>query len=388
MVVVLGKNNYTSYGVIKSLGEAGYNSCVISQYSPFIPRWKADVVSKYTKERYFVRQKNDAGILNILMNEIDTSEGKLLLIPTDDYNVAFVEANATVLRTKYYIPYVKNGSIKLLQQKGYQKRIAEQSGFCVARNWQILAEKSNVQIPQDMVYPCFVKPLISIEGAKSMMRRCNSKEELQQHLSNASAKTVNYCVEEFIDITKEYSVPGYSFGGKVYIPAFCKKLVTSRGSHCGVTVLAEIESASRYLSIVEKITEFVNCCGYNGIFDVEIIESNGKIYFNEINFRDSAAEYGVTTAGVSVPGKYVEAVLNSKFEPEEVNEKVIFINEFAALNEYKDGVIDLKKYKEYVNMATVPFLTDKSDIFAKLSFEANIFRYIILKFLRGVMGTL
>ena len=70
---------------------------------------------------------------------------------------------------------------------------------------------------------------------------------------------------------------------------------------------------SDFQPLVDDLIKFVNSLGYEGLYDVDLIESvNGKMYFVEINMRFGASGYAVTKCGVNLPGMYADYMLTGK----------------------------------------------------------------------------
>ena len=86
-------------------------------------------------------------------------------------------------------------------------------------------------IPQNINYPCFVKPLASVVGGKSGLKMCPNEKTLNNHLKTIGIKypNVKFLIEDFKNIETEYAVLGYADGSEVFIPGIIQILSIAHG---------------------------------------------------------------------------------------------------------------------------------------------------------------
>lgn len=143
-------------------------------------------------------------------------------------------------------------------------------------------------ICKDIGYPCIIKPEMSSSGHGHIV--INNPQEVENayeySISHARGKSKRVIVEEFINIDLELTVLTYRYFDN-------EKIVTStippiehkrpKGVYHYIeswhpyTVSEDIASRAR-----EYATKIVDALGGVGIFGVELILSNGRLYFNEV----------------------------------------------------------------------------------------------------------
>ena len=181
--------------------------------------------------------------------------------------------------------------------------MATEAGFNVPKSWNLQDSK---EIPVDVCYPCLIKPLISCEGAKSDIRVCRTREELEQNL-NSLEYTKNVLLQQYIERDYEISILGCGLSsGKCIIPAVENKL-TLYPKYVGLECLANIQSLEEG-PIKASIENLIATTGYVGLFSVEMMhcKNDDKFYFTEINLRNDGAEALVTKYGANLPLNHVE----------------------------------------------------------------------------------
>lgn len=228
LVVVLTRNYSTGLSVVRSLGAAGYPVDIVASGNK---EGKSAIVasSKYVTEHCEVITKkvkdaNDDELVAKLLEYKGKYVEKPVLFPTDDYTASVMDYNRSKLEDIFIMPSIKNGGdgrLAYLMNKIVQCNIAAEVGFPVAKGWEISLREDEIEIPEDMVYPCFVKPAESITGYKLEMKRCDTKEDLEAHLyllqSNFRNRTI--LVQEFLNIDKEIELDGLCFDQEIIVPA-------------------------------------------------------------------------------------------------------------------------------------------------------------------------
>lgn len=67
--------------------------------------------------------------------------------------------------------------------------------------------------------------------------------------------------------------------------------------------------------LCKKVRKLMKETRYSGIFSIDLlIEKDGKIYFLEVNFRNSAWSYPSTCAGVNLPVIWAKSILGNKLD--------------------------------------------------------------------------
>lgn len=153
-----------------------------------------------------------------------------------------------------------------------------------------VVDLKNIHLSDNMLYPCIVKPLVSAEGKKSDIRKCDTKEQVLLYLKNL--KKLGYrrlLIQEFLEFESEYVMVG-ALSQKNCCWFISKKIriwPASGGSSSYLQITDEKDVQDFY----SKIRNVLMQIGYDGIFDVAALRVGDKIYLNEINLRNSGTIY-------------------------------------------------------------------------------------------------
>lgn len=299
-VIVFGNDHTNSVGVIQSLGKAGYRSIGL------VYGFKNDFVksSKYV-ERVISAKDAQACIDKLVEANFNTQE-RMPIIATCDMAALTLERNKERLKDRFLFEHAINYTLDYLAKKENQVRMAIDAGFNVPKSWNLNDTK---QIPDDVTYPCLIKPLVSCEGAKSDIRVCCSREELEKNL-NSLDYTKKVLLQQYIKRDYEISILGCGLSsGICLIPAIENKL-TLYPKHVDLECLANMQSLEDG-PIKKSIENLVSAAGYVGLFSVEMMhcKDDDKFYFTEINLRNDGAEAFVTKYGANLPLNHVEDLL-------------------------------------------------------------------------------
>ena len=300
VAVVFGNDHTNSVGVIQSLGKAGYKSIglLFGGKSDFV------ISSKYTSG--IITAKDPQACIDKLFANIPVSDLKIPIIACCDMSALTLERNKDRLKEYFVFEHSTHYSLEYLAKKENQVRMATEAGFNVPKSWNLQDSK---EIPVDVCYPCLIKPLISCEGAKSDIRVCRTREELEQNL-NSLEYTKNVLLQQYIERDYEISILGCGLSsGKCIIPAVENKL-TLYPKYVGLECLANIQSLEEG-PIKASIENLIATTGYVGLFSVEMMhcKNDDKFYFTEINLRNDGAEALVTKYGANLPLNHVEDLM-------------------------------------------------------------------------------
>lgn len=372
-VIVAGRNYSSNLCMARSLGKAGYEVEVVRVFTKrpkttdIMKQLKPDAYSKYVKAYHVcITNRKNRRIVDMLKELADPNR-KLLLIPNDDLVASTVDTNLDELKEFFLIPNVNGvqGEIDRLMSKSVQKEIASAAGLPVLNSCVIRTEKGNFEIPETVTYPCFIKPNISKNSSKSRIRKCENEAELKSALKEFSAKKdIEMLVEDYIEIAKEYSLLGLSTKDGTVGPGI---FIVEEGGHAerkGVTMSGRILPCAQMQPLVSDLNRFVDSLGYEGLFDVDLIETTeGKVYFVELNLRYGASGYAVTESGVNLPGMYADYMLLQKAI--DLNCKVedgkVFISEKIMIDEYIGDFLAKTDLKRMMESVDIHFIMDVHD---------------------------
>ena len=391
-VVIIGQNYSTSYGVIRAMGEAGLRCEVGKRIHNKIPRFLSpELKSKYVDKYVYLMTGDDLSMIHDIISNFSVEGKRKVLIPTDDYCAALIDRNLIELQKYFYIPNINGvaGEVSKMMDKFHQKRIARQYNISTADICVIESIKDiEIVIPRDITYPCFIKPLFSAGISKSLIRKCDSYNELVSGLTEAfNDSGCKMLIEKCIEVESEYTIPGIAVDGRVVIPSLIEKTEIGAGAHRGVTISGKVLSSNQLDVLVRKLERFIKDIGFTGIFDIEIFISKGNYYFNELNLRYGAAGYALTGSGINLPALYVDSLLKGKIindENNQIKQGLSFVNEKAAFEFYLAGYCSFLDFIHSIKKADIRFIITGSDIKVVFSFLRLVVMSFFVKILKNV----
>lgn len=373
-VLISGRNYCSNLCLARSFGEAGYETEIlrIFQTRPSLMKcllpYAPDAYSKYIKAFHeCITHRKSRRLVNRLIELADPNR-KMLLIPADDLVACIVDENMDVLREYYEVPSIggQQGEISRLMSKEIQTEMAAAAGLPVINSCVIRTECGEFEIPESVTYPCFIKPNISKNSSKSKMKRCDSEQELRDTLEEYTQhKDVEMLVEDFVDIKKEYAILGLSTRDGVVAPGFFGAEEGGHGPRRGVTMIGKVLPTSCQQKLIDDICKFVASLNYEGLFDVDLIETEeGKIYFVELNLRYGASGYAITRCGANLPGMFADYMLQGK--PIDLNCTVAqtgktFISEKVSREEYIDCLLTKAELDRKMDSVDIHFVKNEED---------------------------
>lgn len=220
-------------------------------------------------------------------------------------------------------------------------------------------------IPDTIQYPCYTKPLATMNGGKGGMHRCNNEKELTHALNEyitVRTQTGKVLAEQYKEIDTEYALLGFSDGKEVVIPGILKLLVVSRKNK-GIALQGKVMPVEGFEEVIEKYKLLVLRIGFVGVFDIDFYESGGKLYFCEMNLRFGGSGYAITKMGVNLPAKMVQYFKDGEIgtKSQEISGEAIYVNERMCIEDWKNGFITLKDYHHFIRTADILFIHDQDD---------------------------
>lgn len=395
LIIVLSRNYSTGLGVIRSLGAAGYTvdliastkkkgSSVIASSSKYVRNSVEVVTSKI---------QGDTGdkLLEEIMKYSKYEKGNMVLFPVDDFTTSVIDLNREILKPYFYMPEIvggSNNSICKIMNKIVQTKLAEEAGLLIPKEW-VISLKEELSIPNDIIYPCFVKPLQSITGQKKEMKVCQNENELKGQLSKMQSF---FCerevlIQEYLTIDKEFDLSGVSIDQEIIIPAVIEKTKIAT-YELGVTMCGKLQPVEILGDVKEKIIKLLKSIHYVGMFDMELYLCGDKIYFNEINFRSGGPNYSYYLNGVNLPAIFVKEIIGQKHNPEEEKMEKFgqtFVYEKVAWEDFIHFHITKQELDQLLKNADYVLLNDKSDPKPGDYFNKRIRLSLIKKRLKNMM---
>jgi len=361
-VIVIGRNYTSRLGMIRAVGLAGYEVVVIKTNGRKTK--DIDAYSKYVKDYLYAREPDRKKLLEVLMS-LQSDNSKSIIIPVDDYAASTIDDNIDLLKDFFLFPNVNmtSGAINKLMDKDYQKMLARKAGLNVAEGWTIEIKDGNYELPKSIKYPCFPKPQISFMGSKRCMKRCNSEQELKTVLGEVAAvRDCPILIEQYIEIEKEYATLGFCDRGNIITPAVIHLLDQGNGGHRGVAKIGKLLPSNAFHTFFQQLEEFFRGLNFVGLFDVDMYESKGIIYFNELNLRFGASGYAITHQGINLPAMMINKLLGNKIGSTcNAIITATFVNEKVNFEDYLAGYYGWKEYKRINNIADFRFVDSQDD---------------------------
>lgn len=333
--IVYGSKGVNATGLIRSLGEAGYDVTFASSYS--------NIESKYTNDYLRLPEKKEAQI-RALEEYILKLPAKPAVFTVDDVGNFLLDDHWELLSKIAYCPHA-SGRLRDISDKTYMADQALCCGLMVAPfvKLQICA---GAEETCPIEFPVIIKPYAGYAGGKGDIRICRTLSEYFEAIEMLSRKNYSAAmVQKLIDKPDQFEIGlmGCSFpDGRVIIPCTIKKIrsyPTGRGS----TSYAQIKNG--YCGVdIDKVKAFVESTGYQGVFDVEMIVSGGDCFFLEINYRNGQYGYAPTAAGFNIPDTWIKGMTGQPVEEVKSIEEIFYINERDDFRHVIDGEIRFSEW--------------------------------------------
>lgn len=341
IAIVLGSKGVNATGLIRSLGMAGLSVTFASMYSK--------IESRYAEN--YLRLPEDMKLwVDILKIHCKALDKKPVVYPVDDITAYFIDDNYMTLSEFATIPHAQ-GRMRELADKTVMAELAREVGLYVAPFKKCTIQKLEAR---PVGLPLIIKPLAAFAGGKGDIRICRTEEDYNDAIKLLKRKTYEQVmVQKLIEHEEQYEIGlmGCSFpDGRVILPATIKK-VRSYPAGRGSTSYAQVVNGFCGLDI-EKVKSLVRKTGYIGVFDIEMIVSDGMTYFIEINYRNGQYGFALTKAGYNIPVNWFRGMNGETVgEPGTISE-IFYMNERDDFLHVKHGEVSRKQWiREFRNAA-------------------------------------
>ena len=305
-IIIIGADHCNALGVIRSLGECGIRPIFILLNDT---KKCMTAYSKYIKKIYVIDENKQKMLCKFLLEEFKNLELKPIIIPTGDPIEKYLDENYNLLKEKFILPNINNekGEIVKFMEKMEQYKLSKKYNVLMAKTFYYkLDEEINIkELPKKVI----IKPDLSAEGDKADIRIANGKKEIEESLKEFKEKKYkSVLIQEFLDFENEYGIMGYSVKGNVVVPGIYRNdyiYPSKRGN----TSYAEMFPLKDFKYDIKPIIEMISSMNYTGLFEVEMFLMNGKIYFNEMNIRNSANLYAYKGDKVNYIYLYIKELL-------------------------------------------------------------------------------
>ena len=398
-VVVIGHGYTSRLAVIRSVAQldceitvivmTGYkrNSNKLNTKKPI------DGYSKYVNQLLYCHYDDEEGLIKLLLNKCVSNGGKTIIIPDSDFSASVIDKNQLRLNEKFLFPHIHHtpGTVIEWMDKTKQKELALKIGLNVPSSRVVNIVNHKYRIPNDVNYPCFVKPMITLLGGKSIFRRCDNEEELCESLNVASdIADMNVLIEDFKCIDVEYAVLGFSNGKDVIIPGIIQIQDLAHGGHFGVACRGKIMPIEGFEELIEKFKKFILNVGFVGVFDIDFYKSDEELYFGELNLRIGGSMYAYTKMGVNLPGMLVKTLIGESISDmqKQISNTATYVNERMCLDDWYYRFITTKEYKEIIGSGEISFVKDNDDKKPFSVYQKSYREKIIKRIIKGCISSL
>lgn len=387
-VIVLGRNCSSALGVIRSFGKVGYEVDLI--YNAFRRDGFIVSTSKYINQYQEILAWNDEAIINAILSHCDNKE-KPILFSTDDHTAELIARNAALLKKNFIFPEFLNGDTEkqmaYYMRKDVQVKLAEKCGLPIAKSWVISLSDEQPRIPDGIPYPCFSKPLLSADGGKGEIGVCSSRDALEKKIAALKAKgRRELMVQELLAIDGEYVMEGVCRDQEVVLPAIIQKTCVAQKNK-GVTLSGYLAKFSVLPENVRQgILRFLKEMHYVGMFDLELIVANGKIYFGEINFRSGGPSYIYTLCGVNLPALAVKAMTGETISGS--HQPVLgktFVNDKVLWEDFGAGYMGYGEFRKKYYHSDFSLVRDEDDPEPSKLYASHMRKQTIKQILRKLL---
>jgi len=298
--IIFGGGEINPLGIIRSLGEVGIKTDIISSRFTMIEN------SKYVRKIYYGDTFED--YLNILLENYSNEILKPIVFFTDEGNEACFDSHYRELKDKFifYNSGVENG-INYLLSKEVQCQLAMQCGIRVP----IYEVLETGILPTKVPYPIITKTLTSNDGRwKKDMIICQNEDELKAAYSKIQARQI--MVEEYINGTNEVDIKGFSIrGGEQIYYTSLKKWKYKDKMHKWLLYFEPCDDEE----LKQKLSNLIRKANYSGIFDAEFMQdTNGELVFLEVNWRTGMYNYNHTCEGVNLPYLWAKSMIDNNID--------------------------------------------------------------------------
>lgn len=301
-VIIIGGDHYNALGLARVFGVSGINPYgILTTYGAKKSHLCA-YKSRYWNKYWHVIDESEA--IQLLMSEFLHEEIKPVLVPSSDGAALAIDNNYNDLSKHFILPGIKGeqGAIAFLMNKSNQALWAMNAGIKMAKTILIdLTKDLGVQI-DNIPYPCIIKPVVSTEGMKSDIKKCDSKEILLQTFERLIEKGYQrILIQEFLNKDYEAELWGSILKNSDRIPYLLSKHVREWPPIGGSVSLHEFIDDEVLHHKAQNFLQKIKATGYVGNIDIEIFVIGDELYLNEVNFRNSGDVYACFASNVLYP---------------------------------------------------------------------------------------
>lgn len=349
-VIILGGDHYNALGIVRSFGVNGIKPYGILTTVSKNPTENFCFLSKYWEKTWFALSDKEA--LVILKREFSHEDIKPVLVPSSDGMAYEIDTHYDELKQWFILPNIncKQGEIAKLMDKKTQTQWAHQLGLRTAKTWCVELSDDLNGFYSEVFFPCILKPVISSEGHKTDISKCENLECLKGKMTELKRKGYHrILVQEFLTKDFEAELFGCIAENTVRIPYLLSKHVREWPPIGGSVSCHQFLKDENLVKQAEHFLHQIRDYGYRGNIDIELFVINGNLVLNEVNFRNSGDVYACFRQNVHYP---VFSYLDMIGE-DTSNMNTGYSTKYYAMNETTDfrhvlyGNLKLKEWLKY-----------------------------------------
>lgn len=390
-VVIIGHSYSSRLSLIRSVAEAGCEIIVIATSGIKARKKPIDCYSKYVSQMYYCSRGDIESLIGLLKTKCSDPNQKTIIIPDGDDVVAAIDTHKEELQEHFLFPHIVNEpcSCVFWMDKSNQKRLAVSEGLNVANGVVVDIQDGHYLIPEGIQYPCYCKPLATVNGGKGGMRKCESADELIASLDEIvcyKSPNIKVLVEDYKEIETEYALLGFSDGSQVIIPAILEFSAVSK-QHKGIALKGKVVPTDGFEDLVSRFKQYVLAMGFVGVFDIDFYKSGGVFYFCEMNLRFGGSGYAITKLGVNLPAMLVDHFCGKAIKGMNavIRESADYINERMCIDDWDAGCMSYADCKRLIETSTIRFVPDAQDRAPERAFQRMVIKKRCRKALKGVL---
>lgn len=395
-VIIIGHGYTSRLAVIRSVAQIGCEVTVIVMTSnkkdgkTLDTTKPIDCYSKFVG-RILYCNSDEERLVKLLLDECVDKYQKVILFPDSDFSAAVIDNHQNKLKEHFVFPHIghRQGALVEWMNKEKQKDLARKFGLNVANSVTIDVSGGKCQIPETIHYPCFTKTRSYMVGTKQTLKRCDTKEDLQEFVSYLGSK---YCftllVEDYKKIETEYAVLGFSDGHEVIIPGVVQVVSLAHGNHFGVACTGKVMPTIGFEDLISKYKRFVLETGYVGVFDIDFYKSDGNFYFGELNLRIGGSCYAITKTGVNLPGMMVKHLCGDSIVnmPKSISVCASYVNERMLMDDWLQHHISTWHFMKQLKSTDISFIKDSEDTAPQKIFSHFLRRQLVKRLIKIIVG--
>lgn len=288
-VIVMGLDHYNSLGLARVFGINGIKPIGILMSCYDNHKYDFCYLSKYWQSTYFVDTMSEG--VDYVVKTYARSEA--VIFPSSDEAEEAIDCNLDrLIENGFIVPGIrkKQGEVNRLMNKMIQAEWVRSLGIKTAETYLInLLDDINVQ---KYPFPCIVKPVMSSDGKKLDIKKCESENELSVTLEELKEKGYSrILLQNFLVKDYEAELFGCITREPKYMPYILTKHVREWPVIGGSVSCHEFIVDSKLKNQAEQILKKIQASGFEGNIDIELFVVKDEIYLNEINFRNSGDIY-------------------------------------------------------------------------------------------------